>query len=59
MTTKQDEEYLKKVEAVDVFPLWVMHAQRQERPKVAPAVWRWQVMRELAYEAGELESLKG
>ena len=59
MATKQDEEYLKKVEAVAVFPLWVMHAQRQERPKVAPAVWRWPVMRELAYEAGELESLKG
>ena len=59
MATKQDEEYLKKVEAVDAYPLWVAHAERPARPKVSASVWRWEAMRELVYEAGELESLKG
>ena len=40
-------------------PLWVMHANPPERPKLEPYVWRWDRMRELAMQAGALESLKG
>ena len=59
MSAEQDQAFLDKMEAVDSYPLWLAHANRTPGPKVEPHVWRWETMKELAYEAGALESLKG
>jgi gentisate 1,2-dioxygenase len=59
MSAEQDQAFLDKMEAVDSYPLWLAHANRTPGPQVVPHVWRWETMKELAYEAGALESLQG
>ena len=54
-----EKAYHQELDDENINPLWVMHANPPERPKIAPHVWRWDKMRELAIQAGELESLKG
>ncbi len=59
MTTKQDQDFLDRLEKLDGFPLWVRHANPPKPLKAVPAVWRWDKMRAMAMEAGNLESLQG
>ena len=54
-----ERAYHQELDDENINPLWVMHANPPERPKLEPHVWRWDRMRELAIHAGELESLKG
>ena len=56
---ENEKAYHQKLDDANINPLWVMHAYPPERPKLEPYVWRWTEMRDLAYQAGELESLKG
>lgn len=56
---ESEKAYHQELDDENINPLWVMHANPPERPKLAPHVWRWDRMRELAIQAGELESLKG
>ncbi len=59
MAVTDEKTFFEKLESVNSYPLWKMHENPPARPKVAPHVWRWRTMRELAYQACELESLKG
>ena len=54
-----EKAYHQELDDENINPLWVMHANPPERPKIEPYVWRWERMRELAMQAGALESLKG
>ena len=56
---ESEKAYHQELDDENINPLWVMHANPPARPKIAPHVWRWDKMRELAIQAGELESLKG
>ena len=56
---ESEKAYHQELDDENINPLWVMHANPPERPKLAPHVWRWDKMRELAIQAGALESLKG
>lgn len=56
---ESERAYHEELDAENVNPLWVMHANPPERPKLAPYVWRWERMRELAMTAGDLPSLRG
>ena len=56
---ESEKAYHQELDDENINPLWVMHANPPERPKLAPHVWRWDKMRELAMQAGALESLKG
>lgn len=56
---ESEKAYHQELDDENINPLWVMHANPPERPKLAPHVWRWDRMRELAIQAGELESLQG
>jgi gentisate 1,2-dioxygenase len=57
---EQEKEYMERLANKDSYPLWAMHRDgTRHAPKAAPWVWRWKEMRELAYEAGRLERIKG
>ena len=56
---ESERAYHQELDDENINPLWVAHANPPERPKLAPHVWRWDRMRELAIQAGELPSLKG
>ena len=54
-----EKDYHQTLDDESINPLWLSHMAPGVRPKLQPYVWRWEKMRELAYQAGELESLKG
>jgi len=54
-----EKDYHQTLDDENINPLWLSHMAPGVRPKLQPYVWRWEKMRELAYQAGELESLKG
>ena len=58
---KQEEDFIRRLQEIDGFPLWVGHRDPSTRKpmRAEPHVWRWDAMRALALEAGELESIKG
>ncbi|MDE2837903.1 MAG: cupin domain-containing protein [Chloroflexota bacterium] len=56
---ESERAYHQELDDENINPLWIAHANPPERPRLAPHVWRWDRMRELAIQAGELESLKG
>jgi len=55
----EEKDYHQTLDDENINPLWLSHMAPGVRPKLQPYVWRWEKMRELAYQAGELESLKG
>ena len=56
---ESERAFHQELDDENINPLWVMHANPPERPKLAPHVWRWEKMRELAMHAGDLPSLRG
>ena len=57
---EQEKEYMERLAKQDSYPLWAYHRDGNRRPaKATPWVWRWKEMRELAFEAGRLERIKG
>ena len=58
---REEQEYMERLAKLDSYPLWAYHRDHSTRkpPKADPWVWRWKEMREMAYEAGELERIKG
>ena len=57
---QEEKEYMERLSKIDSYPLWAFHRDGTRRPpKASPWVWRWKEMRELAYEAGRLERIKG
>ncbi len=59
LISENEKAYHQTLDDENINPLWLRHMARGERPKLEPYVWRWEKMRELAYRAGQLESLKG
>ena len=55
---ESERAYHQELDDENINPLWVAHAN-PPRPKLAPHVWRWDRMRELAIQAGDLPSLRG
>ena len=56
---ESERAFHEELDDENINPLWVMHATPPERPKLAPHVWRWEKMRDLAMHAGDLPSLRG
>ncbi len=56
---ESERAFHQELDDENINPLWVMHANPPERPKLAPHVWRWEKMRDLAMHAGDLPSLRG
>ncbi|MCH6546251.1 MAG: cupin domain-containing protein [Deltaproteobacteria bacterium] len=56
---EDEKDYHQTLDDENINPLWLSHMAPGVRPKLQPYVWRWEKMRELAYQAGQLESLKG
>ena len=55
-----EKKYIERLGQLDSYPLWAYHRDGNRRPpKASPWVWRWKEMREMAYEAGRLERIKG
>ena len=59
LITENEKAYHQALDDENINPLWLRHMAPAVRPKLQPYVWRWEKMRELAYQAGTLESLKG
>ena len=59
LIAENEKAYHQTLDDENINPLWLRHMAHVERPKLQPYVWRWEKMRELAYQAGTLESLKG
>ncbi len=59
LISENEKAYHQALDDENINPLWLRHMAPGVRPKLQPYVWRWEKMRELAYQAGTLESLKG
>lgn len=54
-----EDALLAKMKEAHLLPLWRLHTDAPERPKVTPHIWRWRDVRALAEEAGDLPELQG